>query len=421
MQIHEINDRKLTFVVPTGTRVFLRSTAVTADPKQESDQTDGYEMKEPQKTDVSMTEAPELGTLKEEPPMNDSPKKEELQSIDGLQDTDQDPRLEDIESECKQEDLVTGEALELPANPESKPHNENGSVQVVIVSPQPELNAAERAFKRPTPLPAVEPSAKRKRGRPRKIQLSSPEPEAEAVPALAHELEPERESGVQVVIGAGSSALPRTEPLSQIDLPAPSPGAAPVSSINHGAMDMVNIPRKAEPEPENSEPMSSPRPIIPSSPLSEASEGLMNDHTEEPIEKPTEQPPREPSEELVALPTEEHTEEPIKEAIKEPTEVPVEEPMEVSTREPTQEHIKERVEDSTQPPSGAQTTVDEPDEIIVPDISSPMVLVKLILQIDGRRPDGRTANSWKEIRCYRKNQDMGSLFDVRQAWYLKQK
>lgn len=62
-----------------------------------------------------------------------------------------------------------------------------------------------------------------------------------------------------------------------------------------------------------------------------------------------------------------------------------------------------------------------PDEIIVPGIVSPNMLVTRILQIDGRRKEGqRSANPWKEIRCYRKNQDMGSLWDVRQAWYFKQ-
>lgn len=64
---------------------------------------------------------------------------------------------------------------------------------------------------------------------------------------------------------------------------------------------------------------------------------------------------------------------------------------------------------------------DQPNEIIVPDIKTPNMLITKILQIDGRCKEGaRTANAWKEIRCYRKNQDMGSLWDVRQAWYVKQ-
>jgi hypothetical protein len=72
-----------------------------------------------------------------------------------------------------------------------------------------------------------------------------------------------------------------------------------------------------------------------------------------------------------------------------------------------------------QVPTSSQTTTSEPDEIIVPNLSSPQALVHKILQIDGRMPNSRTANAWKEIRCYRNNQDMGSLFDVREAWFLQ--
>ena len=63
----------------------------------------------------------------------------------------------------------------------------------------------------------------------------------------------------------------------------------------------------------------------------------------------------------------------------------------------------------------------ELEEIIVPNISTPHSLVSKILEIDGRMKGARTANAWKEIRCYRRNQDMGSLWDVRQAWYFRQK
>lgn len=66
-------------------------------------------------------------------------------------------------------------------------------------------------------------------------------------------------------------------------------------------------------------------------------------------------------------------------------------------------------------------TISAADEIILSNIPSPNMLVTKILQIDGRPKEGqRAANPWKEIRCYRKNQDMGSLWDVRQAWYFKQ-
>ncbi|KAJ5545492.1 hypothetical protein N7461_007796 [Penicillium sp. DV-2018c] len=59
-----------------------------------------------------------------------------------------------------------------------------------------------------------------------------------------------------------------------------------------------------------------------------------------------------------------------------------------------------------------------PDEI-VPNIASPRGLGVKILQIDGRIPNGPIRQVWKSIRCYRNNQDMGSLFDVREAWFLQ--
>ncbi|KAL2815980.1 Asx homology domain-containing protein [Aspergillus granulosus] len=61
-----------------------------------------------------------------------------------------------------------------------------------------------------------------------------------------------------------------------------------------------------------------------------------------------------------------------------------------------------------------------PDEIIVPDITLPTGLTLKMLEVDGRvKPTN--GNAWKEIRCFRDNQDMGTLWEVRQAWYVKNK
>lgn len=105
---------------------------------------------------------------------------------------------------------------------------------------------------------------------------------------------------------------------------------------------------------------------------------------------------------------------------------PLSEPPEDLTQPPSQptineleEKLAESKESPTRPDEAPAASV--PDEIILPNIRTPNMLVTKILQIDGRPKDGqRTANPWKEIRCYRKNQDMGSLWDVRQAWYFKQ-
>jgi hypothetical protein len=88
--------------------------------------------------------------------------------------------------------------------------------------------------------------------------------------------------------------------------------------------------------------------------------------------------------------------------------------VEADQDKPDTHAATEQQQDTVAIPSQA---TNEPDEI-VPDITSPQGLTMKILQIDGRMPNGRIANAWKSIRCYRNNQDMGSLFDVREAWFL---
>ncbi|KAJ5180208.1 hypothetical protein N7492_003418 [Penicillium capsulatum] len=73
------------------------------------------------------------------------------------------------------------------------------------------------------------------------------------------------------------------------------------------------------------------------------------------------------------------------------------------------------------PAPSSQDPADGP-EIILRDVTSPLNLVRKLIEIDGRKDkNARTANAWKEIRCYRNNQDIGGLWDLRQAWYLKQR
>lgn len=67
-------------------------------------------------------------------------------------------------------------------------------------------------------------------------------------------------------------------------------------------------------------------------------------------------------------------------------------------------------------PCTAPTT---PLEVEIHNIAGPSALTKKILETDGRVPNPPNGNAWKEIRCYRNNQDMGSLWEVRQAWYVK--
>ncbi|KAL5339706.1 Asx homology domain-containing protein [Aspergillus crustosus] len=65
----------------------------------------------------------------------------------------------------------------------------------------------------------------------------------------------------------------------------------------------------------------------------------------------------------------------------------------------------------------------EADEVLITNIQGPTPLTLRILEVDGRI-DAKTApngNAWKEIRCYRDNQDIGTLWEVRHAWHGKQR
>ncbi|KAL4763559.1 uncharacterized protein BDW70DRAFT_7210 [Aspergillus foveolatus] len=62
---------------------------------------------------------------------------------------------------------------------------------------------------------------------------------------------------------------------------------------------------------------------------------------------------------------------------------------------------------------------EEPDEVIVRDIQGPTALTLEMLRIDGRVDKATNGNAWKELRCFRDNQDMGTLWEVRHAWYVK--
>ncbi|KAL4753571.1 Asx homology domain-containing protein [Aspergillus terricola var. indicus] len=62
---------------------------------------------------------------------------------------------------------------------------------------------------------------------------------------------------------------------------------------------------------------------------------------------------------------------------------------------------------------------EEPGEVIVRDIQGPTALTSEMLKIDGRVGKATNGNAWKELRCFRDNQDMGTLWEVRHAWYVK--
>ena len=87
----------------------------------------------------------------------------------------------------------------------------------------------------------------------------------------------------------------------------------------------------------------------------------------------------------------------------------------------------------TQPTEGPQPTVDtrategtQPTEdtpiifTLEAPQSGPQALERTIIQIDGRIESPPNGNAWKAIRCKRDNQDMGSLWEMREQFYVRQ-
>ncbi|PYH38376.1 uncharacterized protein BO87DRAFT_412972 [Aspergillus neoniger CBS 115656] len=59
------------------------------------------------------------------------------------------------------------------------------------------------------------------------------------------------------------------------------------------------------------------------------------------------------------------------------------------------------------------------DEILIENIQGLTSLASKIIEVDGRITDIPNGNAWKEFRAYRNNQDMGSLWELRQAWFQR--
>jgi len=60
------------------------------------------------------------------------------------------------------------------------------------------------------------------------------------------------------------------------------------------------------------------------------------------------------------------------------------------------------------------------EDITVTDINGPKRLSDAILNEDGRIVNVRGANAWFEFRCYRRNQDIGGLWDLRELYHSRQ-
>ncbi|KAJ5201276.1 hypothetical protein N7449_006079 [Penicillium cf. viridicatum] len=368
---------KLTFAIPPGERVFLRSNFDKAEPVSTPEKGN-----EDVKVDFNTQPEPVISSwndkqLKYEDPesqlTNATPNGEEIKL-----DTDQAPHQISTSSTDEMNiDTVTQSVISTSNDEETQ---QETPFSVVIFSPGGTRNQKP---KRTIPEPEPQPPVKRKRGRPRKNPPKQPKPEPPREPEVSQEIE-----------------------VSQRDEQSPT---APVSFMDIVAAQIeenCKVAAAASSDPNPSQP-ESPLFVLSSAPeppeLSTSVEGSSIANTNGKSDKA----------ELMELsPAQFDTPADSVEAHVEP---PVETEQDKITKPPSTEPQNDLV------PTLSQATTSEPDEIIVPNLSSPQALVHKILQIDGRMPNGRTANAWKEIRCYRNNQDMGSLFDVREAWFLQQR
>ena len=75
-----------------------------------------------------------------------------------------------------------------------------------------------------------------------------------------------------------------------------------------------------------------------------------------------------------------------------------------------------------QPSRSPQPSQRPIEDVILVTINSLTELERHMVATDGRIPmqGYRSINSWKAMRAQRDNQDMGSLFDIREAWFINQ-
>ena len=255
---------------------------------------------------------------------------------------------------------------------------------VVIFSPGGTRN---RKPKRTIPEPEPQPSVK-KRGRPRKIQPKQSEPESSHVELSQEKEVSQRDeqstTGPFSVMGFLTAQIAENNrAAAESSLPKPSQGESLCSVLS------------STPEPQ--------RFLGPQLSTSIEAVSITNingkNHQAELLQSSTAQSYT--------------STDSVKASVEAQIEAPVEAERDEINNSPNTEQQKDPV------PTPSPTTGSDLDEIIVPNIPSPGALVSKILQIDGRVPNGRPGNAWKAIRCYRNNQDMGSLFDVREAWFLQ--
>jgi hypothetical protein len=403
---------KLTFAIPPGERVFLHSSFDKSEPFPTPEKGKGDV-----KADLDTQPQPVTSSCDDKQLKHEEPESQVTdQTSDGDEiklDTDQAPQETPASSNDEEMKLDNGRTPhEIPTSATDDMNIDTATAtQPVISHSNNEESQQETPFsvvvfspggtrkqkpKRTIPEPGPQPPVKRKRGRPRKNPPKQPEPE------------PAKESEVPQEIEVSQGEEQNTDaPLSFMDI------VAAKIEENEKCRAAAEPPQPKPSQPQSPLPVLSSTPEPPAPELSTSVEGPSiadtngNDGRVELLESSMVQSDA-PIDSIVA---------PIEAPVEAPIEVPHEAPVEPEQDEINKPLSTEEPKDPVPPLS--QSTTSEQDEIIVPNLSSPQALVMKILQIDGRMPNGRTANAWKEIRCYRNNQDMGSLFDVREAWFLQ--
>ncbi|KAJ5718284.1 hypothetical protein N7488_003930 [Penicillium malachiteum] len=426
-RIQEIHGTKLTFVMPAGQRSFLRSST-THSPKPKLEDQECQSVKTEENTSPDVKEATDAST-------NSNPQQQDVldfadvgkEEPDVDTNIDLDLGIDAAEAPTSDIDIVPADELSpsrsfqdesilalvssspLSSPPPSSPldwfpedmvdEEINSSVQVVI--PSPETPSSPRG-KRPIPQPAEESQPKRKRGRPRKIPLD-PSPETNSIEEQQTDAEPEAEvfpvlsSNVRVVLPPISGLQPELEQQPDIE---PEAEVSRVSYSNVQVVLQSTSGSQLESEQPGLNELVDP---VPATISSNTTEDVLQSIKPSPIPdfpNPTSMPTDIDTDTAQATQSDEvHT----------------------SNNLQHDSPLEPEITGSPAPSNpAAETSNDQYEEVTIRDIVTPRMLVQSMLVVDGRRKDGRTSNAWKEVRCYRNNQDMGSLWDVRQAWFFKQ-
>lgn len=381
IQVQEIKNSKLTFVIPSGQSVLLSSIS-NANRSPKSDEKDpgieeepvieaensstAYDIKrdgdKPRNSSPPCSSYPHQSTRQEHPILEISTSAE-FHSVDTIKDEQFAP--DHIKVEIPASNHVAGDYPEfasertendmenLPVKVNTLQHKDQ-NFQVIISHPAPD------SLKRNVPEPAMEPPIKRKRGRPRRSPLLPSGTTGIVTPAsIDNPNEAETENNMEVALRADpeSESTANSQPNSEDE------------------MIFVTSPNRVE----HTDPTELPF-------VAEASDSQAVQSTSQ------------------AVPESE---------TKQQTEV-------ATPVKSQQQKTSSTLSSPLSPPPSSPIFDSGPEEIVIPGITTPHTLGMKILEIDGRKVGTRINNAWKSIRCYRKNQDMGSLWDIRLAWFQKQ-